>query len=415
MRKIWHPILLSVSYLWGLSCDVSLWASTEEESSRPGIVEAKTFDDLQGYLENLLPTDALGWDCDNTWVSISYPELPGFFDFESCREFKHLWKEAGDVARSEGLFQGNTEEFGAHCFDVLQRKNRKENHLLLEPRMLEIHEKARSQGCDSFVCTGLSPDDEKVDFLKRSGFDLSGDYKRLDHVNSLFAGSRFSCFPGWLFAPDNKARSMMAYMEQRNLDRQSMLKPPLTRLFYADNDLGTLMRIEAGFKMTGIELVLIHWRVHALAMEEKYRLGQLIPQILEGYRTLTKPAELCMGFGSSLRDSQRSVSLSNASLRSSAFVGISLSSLSYDHDSEDESTPLPGFLPLIQERPRSTSPTPGEGFETGSAYNSDEEGAHHSPGVEPTEGFLETCLQSALPQSPLNKSGDTLDWRISSQ
>lgn len=380
MKKKWCSVFIGFSIAWTLSHPVDLLASTQEEPPRSRIVEAKTFEDLEEYLKDLLPTDALGWDCDNTWALISYPELPGFFDFESCREFKHLWQEAGDAAASEGLYQGRTKDFGTHCFDLLQRKNRLEDHVLLESRMLEIHKKALSQECDSFVCTGLSPNDEKVDFLKRSGFDLSCHYKRTDHVNNLFASSRISSFPGWLYAPGNKAHSMTVYMQKRNLDRQSMLKPPLTRLFYVDNDLGTLDKIDAGFNIGGVELVLIHWRVHALWMEEKHRSGLLIPQIVDGYRILTKPIEQVMGFGP-----QRSSDLPSTLASSSGFVGLSLSSLSYtDYDSEDECTPLSGCAPSMQQNLGGSSSTPRKGFEADSADNSGQE----SDGPQVHDGLL---------------------------
>lgn len=375
MKKIWHPILVSVSCLWGLFFGVNLWGSMEEEPSPSRIVEAKTFEELKAFFTTLKDTDAFGWDCDNTWIVLNYERAPGFIDFESSRELKHLWKEAGDAAVSEGLFRGDVEDFGGHCHDVIKRKTFKDEYALLEARMLEVHQSARALGCDSFVCTGLAPGDDKVNFLIRSGFDLSNDYKNTDNVNTLFASYGFSTFGGWLYAPDNKAHSMMSYIEKRNLDRQAVPKPPLTRLFYVDNDLGTLKRIDASFKMIGVELVPIHWRMHALGLEEKHRLGQLVPQILEGYRTLTKPIEPRMGFGPSLRCSQENNSVSSGLLASSGFVGLSLCAA--DYDSEDDSTPLP--LAMVQ----NGSPTPGEGFDTGSAYNSGEEEYQKSPVIGP--------------------------------
>ncbi|MBA4749725.1 MAG: hypothetical protein H2057_03795 [Alphaproteobacteria bacterium] len=258
-------------------------------SSRAIRYAAKNMEELRQYLAPASENDSVGFDCDNTLLKACYPSFPGVYDYELLREFKDtLWAMAGDAAKEQGLYpiHIDSKDFSSFCWSKLCRLSELKEYSLVEGELPALINSLQ-QVVDTFICTGLNPEREKYNALTRFGIDFSKSFPLEHKAYSLFVDDFTGTMPGWLYA-QQKAKALVNMVLASNEERALTQKGPLETLYYIDNHLGTLDEIAKGFNFeaTGVNLVLIHWQAHALALHSLHERGEFIPFFMEGFRKL---------------------------------------------------------------------------------------------------------------------------------
>ncbi|MBA4117571.1 MAG: hypothetical protein C0514_01565 [Candidatus Puniceispirillum sp.] len=242
---------------------------------------AETFEELQAILGSAKKGSVCAWDSDNTLVTSKTRDL---YDFEMDREHQAYWRLAGTQAISQGLFLGQAEAFPGFCVTLLRYTP--PHFELVDEALPGLNKSLWERGVETFVCTGLHPHPNKVDHLTKQGLDWSGHFTDNPHVSKLF----YKQTPGWIYAPGNKAPYLESFVRASNAHRLENAQPQITDLYFVDNHLETLEKVAGAFPKDSINLHLILWRKHALALATEYSEGLLIPRLVEAYRVLTAPA-----------------------------------------------------------------------------------------------------------------------------
>lgn len=241
---------------------------------------AETIEELQAILGAATETSVCAWDSDNTLV---LSNTRGLYDFEMDREHQAYWRLAGTQAISQGLFSGQAEAFPGFCVKLL--RSTPPHFELVDKALPGLNKSLWQRGVETFVCTGLHPHPNKVDYLKEQDLDWSGRFTDNPQASKVF----YPHPPGWIYAPGNKAPYLERFVRASNAHRSENAQPQITDLFFVDNHLDTLEKVAGAYQMDGVNLHLIWWRKHTLALDTEHSEGLLIPRLVEAYKDLTAP------------------------------------------------------------------------------------------------------------------------------
>ncbi|MFN7365950.1 MAG: hypothetical protein ACK5TR_08445 [Alphaproteobacteria bacterium] len=254
--------------------------------------EAKNMSELRHHLSGVCSEDVVGFDCDNTLVKAFLVDHPHLYDYEMMREFKEsLWRDAGEAAKLKGLVseESDSTKFADYCWRVIKQKKSQMAFALVDTDLPVLAQELQQQA-DTFICTGIPPERKKLEALQAFGLDFSEKYSFSHRAYFLFVEDYRGKMPGWLYAKE-KAQSLGSFVLASNDERALTEKRPLQTLYYIDNHLETLNDIARDFNhdITGVKLVLIHWRAHALSLHALHERGEFIPPLLEDLQRLLAP------------------------------------------------------------------------------------------------------------------------------